>query len=264
MSGEAVGYVYRHSPYNGATFTIHLAIADVVNDAHENKLWMATNTIAEKTRTSRSTVQRAIDRLCDDGFMELVEKATQHRPAVYRFLFPAVEAVWVSEHPGVSSDPSGVSSGTPGVSPCTPGVSPRGPNVNNSTEHKELSPSSDDEDQFNEWWNLYPRKTAKQDARKAWKTATKQTPPADIIAATQHQTTTSGSPLNREPQYVPYPASWLRAGQHLDTPTPQPQQQLRPYDQPQRRGCDNCDHTGYIHHEDPNGTSWVTECECNQ
>ena len=262
MSGEAVGYVYRHSPYNGATFNIHLAIADVVNDAHGNKLWMATDTIAEKTRTNRRTVQRAIDRLCDDGFMELVEKATQHRPAIYKFLFPTVEPVWVSEHSGVTSDPSGVTSRTPGVTSDPPEVTPDRPNVNNSKERKELSPSSDDEQKFDEWWAIYPRKTAKQDARKAWKTATKQTPPADIIKATQHQTTTPGSPLNREPNYIPYPASWLRAGQHLDTPTTQPTRETRPYDQPANT-CTTCDGTRYTSHQDQQDRWYSTPCpEC--
>jgi len=262
MSGEAVGYVYRHSPYNGATFTIHLAIADVINDTHNNQFWMATNTVAQKTRTSRSTVQRAIDRLCDDGFMELIKEATQHRPAIYRFLFPPVEVVWGTEHSGVSSDPSGMSPCTPEVSPCTPEVSPDRPNVNNSKEHKELSPSSDDEQKFDEWWAIYPRKTAKQDARKAWKTATKQTPPADIIKATRHQTTTPGSPLNREPQYVPYPASWLRAGQHLDTTTTQPTRETRPYDQPANT-CTTCDGTRYTSHQDDNNRWYSTPCpEC--
>jgi predicted transcriptional regulator len=259
MSGEAVGYVYRHSPYNGATFNIHLAIADVVNDAHHNKLWMATDTIAQKTRTNRRTVQRAIDTLCNDGFMELVEKATQHRPATYRFLFPNVDPVWVSEQPGVTSDPPEVTSHPSGVTSDPPEAVSRHPNSNNSKERKEPSPSSDDEDQFNQWWTLYPRKTAKQDARKAWKTATKQTPPADIIAATRHQTTTPGSPLNREPQYVPYPASWLRAGQHLDTTTTQPTRETRPYDQPANT-CTTCDGTRYISHQDQQDRWYSTPC----
>jgi len=260
MSGEAVGYVYRHSPYNGATFNIHLAIADVVNDAHGNRLWMATDTIAEKTRTNRRTVQRAIDRLCDDGFMELVEKATQHRPAIYKFLFPTVDPVWISEHSGVTSDPSGVTSRTPGVTSDPPEVTPDRPNVNNSKEHKELSPSSHDEEQFNQWWTLYPRKVAKQDARKAWNTTTKTTPPQTIIEATRQQLDHPDSPLNRQPNYIPYPASWLRAGQHNDTYTTQPTRETRPYDQPTHRGCNNCDHTGYISHQDQQDRWYSTPC----
>jgi len=56
---------------------------------------------------------------------------------------------------------------------------------------------------------------------------------------------------------------WGQMADQYKRQHPQPKKDVRPYDAPKRRGCDNCDHTGYIHHEN-NGTSWVTECDCNQ
>jgi hypothetical protein len=37
VSAEATGQVWRSSPYRGAMLLIQLAIADVVNDAHDGE-----------------------------------------------------------------------------------------------------------------------------------------------------------------------------------------------------------------------------------
>ena len=213
--------------------------------------------IAKLAHMSPSSVDRAIGELVNIWAIEVIRRPNPDNPKQllsnqYRILTPPA-----GDHTPPASDDTPLPLVT-----IPPPASDEVTIVKEPKSKTKPSPSSHDEEQFEQWWSIYPRKTAKQDARKAWKAAIKQTSPADIIAATQHQTTTSGSPLNRQPQYVPYPASWLRAGQHLDTPT-QTQRETRPYDTPKRRGCDTCDHTGYIHHED-NGVSWVTECECNQ
>ena len=51
MSAEATGWVWRHSPWKGehAKFLLHLAVADVVNDAHGNEFWMSQANLAEKS-----------------------------------------------------------------------------------------------------------------------------------------------------------------------------------------------------------------------
>lgn len=219
--------------------------------------------LAREGKEGRDAVNTALNELTEFGYIK--RQKTQREDGTFStelVVYDQPENWESTETEAFSADFQAPTTGKPTTGKPTVGK----PVANRNTvtkKREELSPSSNDEDQFNEWWNLYPRKTGKQDARKAWKTATKQTSPADIIAATQHQTTTSGSPLNREPQYVPYPASWLRAGHFLDTPT-ETQREIRPYDAPKRRGCNNCDQTGYIHHENPDGTSWVTECECNQ
>ena len=257
MSAGAVEYVYRHSPYTGATFAIHLAIADTVNDTFNNEFWMATASLATKTRTSRRTVQKALDTLLNDEFMRVVKPANQHAPTTYQFLFPPVDIVFdtrpgaQSVHPGAQSEPSGAQSVHSGAQSVRP-------NPITQENPKEHSPSSDDSE-FDTWWNIYPRKDAKQDARKAWKTVTKTADPATIIEATRQQTSQPDSPLNRERRYIPYPASWLRAGHYLDTPLPAPEKEVRPYDT-QPTQCDTCDGTRYISTEDEHGRSWATPC----
>jgi hypothetical protein len=209
--------------------------------------------IAKVAHTSPSSVDRAISELVRIGAIEVIHRVDPENPKrllsnQYRLLTPPAH----DDTPPVGDD-------TPlPLVTIPPPASDEVTIVKEPKSKTTLSPSSDDEQKFDEWWAIYPRKTAKQDARKAWKTATKQTPPADIIAATRHQTTTPGSPLNREPQYVPYPASWLRAGQHLDTTT-QPTRETRPYDQPANT-CTTCDGTRYTSHQDQQDRWYSTPC----
>lgn len=58
---------------------------------------------------------------------------------------------------------------------------------------------------FECFWSAYPRRVAKKDARKAW----------DKLKAEQKDAAMKALPLHieswsdREPQFIPYPASWL-------------------------------------------------------
>lgn len=119
--------------------------------------------------------------------------------------------------------------------------------------------------QFDEWWTLYPKKVNKKNAIKAWKAHTKTTAAEHIIEATRQQLNTPDSPLTRDPQYIPYPASWLNAGSY-DNETIQTQQEpARGYDQPARPECPACDSTGWTSYEDDQGRYYATKCEeCNQ
>lgn len=116
---------------------------------------------------------------------------------------------------------------------------------------------------FDEWWQIYPKKVNKQAAIKAWKKAIKTVDPQHIIEATRQQTQTPDTPLSADPQYIPYPATWLNAGSYdneYQQPAPQP---IRPYDRPAHL-CDRCDNTGYISKQD-NKHRWTAHpCpQCN-
>ena len=250
MSAEAVGFVYRYSPYTGATFAIHLAIADTVSDQFDNQFWMSTNNLATKTRTTRRTVQKAIDQLCDDFFIAKTRSATQHHPATYKFLMPAVDIVYKTGSGAQSVHPEAQSTTSRGAT-STPK-----PNRTQKPKHS----CSPDGEAFEQWWKLYPKKLNKENARKAWKTHTKKTKPETIIEATRKQLATPNTALNTEPQYIPYPASWLNSGGYnneYETSNETP----RPYDQPARPQCPACDSTGWISFEDDKGRYYATQCE---
>lgn len=64
---------------------------------------------------------------------------------------------------------------------------------------------------FTEWWQAYPRKCGKLDAEKAYKAAIKKgATHGELVEAVKRWKFPS------EGSFVPYPASWLRAGHWLD------------------------------------------------
>jgi len=89
MSAEAVGWVYKHSPYDGVNFAVHLATADSANDLHEYEIWARQQWIADKARVSRSGVNRFIKQAIDDGLLLLMEDNSRAGHANrYRLLMP--------------------------------------------------------------------------------------------------------------------------------------------------------------------------------
>ena len=65
---------------------------------------------------------------------------------------------------------------------------------------------------FDEFWDAYPRKTAKAAARKAWSKMTLSARNLAIAAAQRF------APMVTKPDFIPYPASWLNSGGWDDNP----------------------------------------------
>lgn len=97
----------------------------------------------------------------------------------------------------------------------------------------------DRDSQFDEFWKVYPRKTAKGDARKAWAKAIKagHSPAAITAGATRFATERQG----QDPKFTPYPASWLNAERWGDEPE-QPRLQAVGGYQPWRNPVDLSDY----------------------
>ena len=80
---------------------------------------------------------------------------------------------------------------------------------------------------FPDWWAIWGKKKAKGDAEKAYKTALKKISHDDLMAKTRaywDHVKASGTDL----QYVPYPATWLRAEQWDDDLGPSQAPRLDP------------------------------------
>jgi hypothetical protein len=80
------------------------------------------------------------------------------------------------------------------------------------------NPTADDE-RFTRFWAAYPRKVAKEDARKRWD----KLKPSEETLATMLETLKwqrqSSDWLKDGGQFIPYPASWLNDGRWQDEPT---------------------------------------------
>lgn len=101
MSATATAYVWNRSPYKGVAFTIHLAIADVANDMHGNRVWASASTLAEKARTTRETVTRTLATMVEDGFVriegdDLDLRRSRHQGREFTFLMPETDVT--SDH----------------------------------------------------------------------------------------------------------------------------------------------------------------------
>ena len=91
MSAEGQIYVEKHSPYTGTTFTVHLRLGLLSNDANDYRIWAGDEYLAEKCRCSIRAVSRAKSQLVKDGYLEVLFAAIGRRVAEYRFIFKGQE-----------------------------------------------------------------------------------------------------------------------------------------------------------------------------
>ena len=85
-------------------------------------------------------------------------------------------------------------------------------------EEKRKVEKSKTETGFQEWYKVYPNKKKPMDAEKAWKqTKDKHPPLKDMLAVLEQQKTSAGWTKDGG-QFIPYPATYLRAGQWDDEP----------------------------------------------
>lgn len=90
MSAEATAWVWRCSPWRGqhAKFVLHLAVADVVNDAHGNEFWMSHSALAAKVGCCRETVARWFAEAIEAGLVSLKRDGSRAGGSnCYVFLF---------------------------------------------------------------------------------------------------------------------------------------------------------------------------------
>lgn len=97
-------------------------------------------------------------------------------------------------------------------------------------QRKPKPSSSSGDDGFDQFWEAYPRKQGKQDARKAWgKLKVDAELLAAILAAIEAQK--EGHDWKHDDgQFIPHPTTWLNGGRWLD--------EVRPYVPQERRGAD--------------------------
>ena len=84
------------------------------------------------------------------------------------------------------------------------------------TPEMPAKPAEKPADGFTEWWPHYPKKVKKLDAEKAYRAALKRgVTPKELLDGLQRQKA-AWKAKGTEPQYIPYPATWLRAGSWED------------------------------------------------
>lgn len=229
MSADATGWVYGHSPYTGVTFQVHHAVADSVNDQNGNEFWMTKPKLAIKARTSVASAKRAMETMVADGFLEQLTESGGRGPSRYVFLFPDVPVIYDARSTGSPR------TGSPGTSNRVKGdtqpghqESPTGSPGTENAPYKEGSqenPKGTQEepnaraDFFAAFWKVYPRKTDKGGAKKAWPRAVKAVG-GDEDRIVQAAYRYGLDPNLPELQFVPHASTWLNGERWEDAPMP--------------------------------------------
>lgn len=195
----------------GNELVVLLALADVASDAgvcsfFEDPADMTQAALAKKARVSKSTLIRAVGRLVERGLVEVV-KGRQHEPNGYRVLVPWVKSSGVSLTTlPESSDVNVTLLDVPELSSETS----RGVKSSTRTSLKRIdvnmpTAAAVEQQRFDEFWAVYPRKVDKPKARIAFKAALKRASAEVIVSGAKAYRDDPG----RDPQFTKYPQGWL-------------------------------------------------------
>jgi hypothetical protein len=218
MSTTAMAAVFGHSASKGSARLILLAMADEANDEglltayRRSQSWLAI-----KANVDGGTARRAIAALVELGEVEVLAVGDGRESSNYRLHLPGldgarIEGRQVAPPPPARRAPRGGETRAQGVHPAPPIIpfSPTPPGPPKDTRADDLA-------SFEAFWQAYPRKTAKGDARKAWPTAVKAAGgTGPIIAGAARY----AADPNRDPSYTAHASTWLRAERWDDPPLP--------------------------------------------
>ena len=234
MSVVQLSRVLKHSRSKGSARLVLIALADVANDEGEVTAYARSQKIlAQKANVDPGSVRRAIDKLLELEEIEVLRLGDGRKPSDYRIILeePAIEGAQDegprSAGPGRAGrapspgdlPPQGAQDAGP-ITPSLPGVDPSPPDT---------SGESPADDGFERFWEIYPRRVAKGEARKAWPAAVKAASagrmgPAPEVARGAVLAIIAGAERyaqetrQADPKFVAHPASWLRAERWGDEP----------------------------------------------
>ena len=195
MSIEAVSLVLNKSKATGRAKLVLLGIANHLGD---QGAWPSISTLARYANASERSVKRDIQELVQLGELRVeLQNAPTHQQ--YK-----TNLYWITIQAGVTDSVSGVTDWVSrGDSSGKSGVTPVGTqNINITIKEPSTETSKDD---FEKFWNLYPKKVAKADALKAWNKATKRKTADELLKLTKLYAEGKLPDIT----YIPYPASWL-------------------------------------------------------
>ena len=207
-------------------------LADRFND-DSRVCWPSLDLIAKELDTSKTTIQRSVKELEDQGLIRRANPSIiAHIPEYRRPTVWTLNLHVKREDMGSNVDTGGSNVDHPGV----PTSEREGSNVDHLTqrEPKEepllnpkppLAPQGADGAsaaegdpamaRFQEFYDVYDRKKKRPDAERAWKKAVKKADPQVIIDAAV-VFIESQKARNKHPQYTPFPATWLNGEQWND------------------------------------------------
>ena len=167
-------------------------------DSETLQAFPSRETLAKRARCHWRSIDRAIDELVKLG---AVTKTHRKNGDAYQSNIYTLRRVLPRLSPGTDTGDTGVLTGE-SVGTDTGGNL----TITTELEPTELEPVNDINEQFNEFWAVYPRKKGKGQARRAFEKALEKTDLETIIAGVEayieHEDMS-------DPQFVAHPSTWL-------------------------------------------------------
>jgi len=153
------------------------------------KCWPSMNRLCDDTGMGKDSIIRAIKALEEIGLLKVERRMVEgvNLPNIYHLQMQGVVAQ--SDQGVVAQSEEG--SRSERVKPI-------------------IEPIKDSILAFDEFWKRYPRKTAKEGARKAWVAATKRASVDEIMTGLSRYT------FSADAQFIPHPATWLNQHRWAD------------------------------------------------
>ena len=209
MSAEAVTVVLHHSQTEG---TAKLVLWGIANHHSDSGAWPSVATLAKYARVSERRVQQIIRDLERSGEL-VVEDQGGLGQGQYKTNRYFITLQCPSDCDGSINHRTGVKSGAVrGEIQSQSGVKPISPEPNKEP-NKNLTVQSE---QFDEFWNAYPRKEGKKPAFKAFRSALSRTRFEDILAGVEAYKRSDR--VSRG--YIKLPATWLNEDAWEDAAVP--------------------------------------------
>jgi hypothetical protein len=242
MSRYVAALVYRKRVGSMARKAILAYCAERANDDGTG-VWPAKTTVAREVECSKQTVIDVFRQFVSEGLLIEVGKRTTGNGYVvcYDLNIDAIkaldDAISEVETTGPILDrssqltPRGQATGPQEVKPVDPNrpLTVLKPSIGREGLFDSLEDGRPKSDGFEDFWKVYPQKSGKEDAQKAWRKAITIAPAETIIAAAVRyaEWLNSGGPGEFRPQ-VKFPQGWLN-GKRWEDPNiaPAPDRRAR-------------------------------------
>ncbi len=174
-------------------------------------------TLAKKLGWSRNSVDRAAEELVEGGFLRIHRAGGRPGDPWSTNTYTLVRP-WTTPGPPVDH-PWSARGDTPGPPVGTEREQPQRelPREDPTLLPGAAAPSEREAhptvaELFDRWWSVYPRKTAKDAARRAYAKALRSCLPSELLGAAERYR----DDPTRDPAFTAYPATWLNAGRWQD------------------------------------------------
>ena len=177
---------------------ILLSLADRA-DKETNQCWPSLARLAEDTHLSVATVKRKLTYLEEHGFITRNQRDQQS--TLYTLAHPELSG-WLTESQGVAHTELG--------GRLTVSHEPISNNLSKNHSNNMVN------DEFELFWEHYPKKVGKGQARLAFKGALKKATVDELVSAVKSFSTVASK---TEKQFIPHASTWLNGERWLDEST---------------------------------------------